>query len=237
MSMCPLESSFGSFVDQRLKRMPLSTQPSSTTPVRFWWIWLSRSMPPFFRAVGPSTVLALTASHSGPPRAWIANTPVPASFAFFTNSRKLREDTSEAGKTCVALMMSAARAGAAQAAAQPNPSAAAKKRALTDLLRLSRRRAASYHPASDDGLFRIRAHRPRARREALPSRAARGHRVQLRRCPEASRLHFPPVSRGGIRNGSPRGAAAAELPGVPAALPRAQLHRRRGRAGQSRLPR
>ena len=45
--------------------MPLSTQPSSTMPVRFWWIWFRRSMPPFLRAVGPSTVLALTASHSG----------------------------------------------------------------------------------------------------------------------------------------------------------------------------
>ena len=28
---------------------------------------------------------------SGPPRTWMANTPLPASFAFFTNSRKLRE--------------------------------------------------------------------------------------------------------------------------------------------------
>ena len=34
-------------------------------PARFWWIWLSSSMPPFLRAVGPSMVLALTASHSG----------------------------------------------------------------------------------------------------------------------------------------------------------------------------
>src|ERR1044071_8254258 len=38
------------------------------------------------------------------------------------------------------------------------------------LLRLSRRRAASYHPASDDGLFRLRAHRSRARREPVPPR-------------------------------------------------------------------
>ena len=45
--------------------MPLSTQPSSTRPARFWWIWLSSSVPPFLRAVGPSMVLALTASHSG----------------------------------------------------------------------------------------------------------------------------------------------------------------------------
>ena len=28
---------------------------------------------------------------SGPPRTWMANTPLPASLAFFTYSRKLRE--------------------------------------------------------------------------------------------------------------------------------------------------
>ncbi len=27
---------------------------------------------------------------SGPPRTWIVNSPLPASLAFFTNSRKLR---------------------------------------------------------------------------------------------------------------------------------------------------
>ena len=33
--------------------------------MRFWWIWSRSSRPPFLRAVGPSTELALTASHSG----------------------------------------------------------------------------------------------------------------------------------------------------------------------------
>ena len=65
MSIWPAPSNFGSLVDHRLKRMPLSTQPRLTMPARFWWIWLSSSMPPFLRAVGPSMVLALTASHSG----------------------------------------------------------------------------------------------------------------------------------------------------------------------------
>ena len=48
----------------------------------------------------------------------------------------------------------------------------------------------------------------------------------------------PPVSgRQGYRRGASRGAAAAELLRVPAALPRAQFARRGGRSGQSRLSR
>jgi hypothetical protein len=65
MSIWPLESSFGSLVDQRLKRMPLSTQPSMVTPMRFWWMRSKSSLPPFLRAVGPSIVEADIASHSG----------------------------------------------------------------------------------------------------------------------------------------------------------------------------
>src|SRR5678809_635527 len=39
MSICPAASNFGSFVDHRLKRMPLSTQPRNTVPMRLLWIW------------------------------------------------------------------------------------------------------------------------------------------------------------------------------------------------------
>jgi hypothetical protein len=33
--------------------------------MRFWWIWLKSSVPPFLRAVGPSIDEDDSASHSG----------------------------------------------------------------------------------------------------------------------------------------------------------------------------
>ena len=45
------------------------------------------STTPFRTAVGCS-IMPIA---SGPPRTWMVNTPLPASFAFLTYSRKLRE--------------------------------------------------------------------------------------------------------------------------------------------------
>src|SRR5438105_7550864 len=83
---------------------------------------------------------------------------------------------SEAGKTCVAVIVSAANAAAETAI----PSVAAMKRVT--FMSPSGCLASARHltiASGDDGLHGVRANRPRARRQAIPAGLSREARAQL----------------------------------------------------------
>src|SRR5438132_1193218 len=140
---------------------------------------------------------------------------------------------SEAGKTCVAVIVSAANAAAESAI----PSVAAMKRVT--LMSPSGCLASAGHLtilSGDDRLHGVRANRPRARCEAVPAVLSGETRAQLRAGTRAHRRNRARVFPEGVRPRASRRAQAAELRGLPAALPRAQLPRHRRGADESGLP-
>src|SRR5688572_10906865 len=92
---------------------------------------------------------------------------------------------SDAGNTCVALIVSWAAAGSATSA-QAN---AAKPVLFMGPPPVSETRGASYHRPSDDALFRLRAYRRGARGQAVPRDALVAPRADLRSGPPARVRH------------------------------------------------
>src|SRR5947209_5668569 len=124
---------------------------------------------------------------------------------------------SEAGKTCVAEIVSAASAGAPQ---RRTASESAKDTVLfisfpPPVVRTSRGILTS---EGDDGLFGFRANRARAPGQAVPPRLSRRPLPHLRRGDGPRARYLGTLPRAQLRPRTPCRAPAGELPGIPAAL-------------------
>src|SRR5438105_14816154 len=122
---------------------------------------------------------------------------------------------SEAGKTCVAVIVSAANAAAESAI----PSVAAMKRVT--FMSPSGCLASAGHLtilSGDDCLHGVRANRPRARRQAIPAGVSRASRAQLLAGARAHRRNRARVFPEGICPRPSRRAKAAELRRLPPPL-------------------